>query len=385
MDDGVCSYIASASTKIPTTIPTEFRSRILKNLPHHSATFYPQHYVSDTFEITRIKHALFLPPRFIIIFGDDLRYCAAETAAITLRGAGFGFETGSVKLRFHSESLAADIEFDPSATIRMIEDDVLNIYLSPWDNYGHWHVHNFTFLEWLCSSLPSIQSAGDYARVRIIGPTIANDNLKALKQFTLNRLKALFKIDVVSEHDLKFPVQLRNLLICSSGGINRGCRWPEIYRPLLTAQRLPPSSDAPKLIYCNRSHAGRRGIDNEEALEAELLREGFFIIKAGEMSFDEQRQAFSNCRIIVGSHGASLSNMLYSHNRPHILELMHERYARVQYEWFQFLAAVAGNQYVPVIHPLTDKQNDRDYYTTDFTADIDLIITDIKKLQSIAN
>jgi capsular polysaccharide biosynthesis protein len=107
-------------------------------------------------------------------------------------------------------------------------------------------------------------------------------------------------IEIIPRDALQGAVRMRNVLVCSSFGVNRACRWPTLYPKLSKRLRVRPDDSAPRLIYRNRSHAGRRGIENEEAFEDMLTSLGFKVVRAGEMAYQEQRRIFANARMTDG-------------------------------------------------------------------------------------
>ncbi|WP_146897903.1 glycosyltransferase family 61 protein [Adhaeribacter aerolatus] len=73
-------------------------------------------------------------------------------------------------------------------------------------------------------------------------------------------------------------------------------------------------------IYVSRSKASKRRILSEEAIIKILKNYNFNIIYAEDLSYREQVQLFYNAEIIVGVHGAGLTNILFSQQAT-IIEL----------------------------------------------------------------
>jgi capsular polysaccharide biosynthesis protein len=111
---------------------------------------------------------------------------------------------------------------------------------------------------------------------------------------------------------------------------------------------------------------------------------GFAVLRTGELSFAAQRRLFSNARIVVGSHGGALTNMIYSYHRPMILELTHTHYGSVNYGWYQFLASLMDNWYAPLLHLLSNEQGSREYDQRSFVADLELIADTVTLLEEAA-
>ncbi|MFA5312786.1 MAG: glycosyltransferase family 61 protein, partial [Methanomassiliicoccales archaeon] len=84
------------------------------------------------------------------------------------------------------------------------------------------------------------------------------------------------------------------------------------------------SSDLDSKIYISRSL--RRKISNENSLRVVLQKRGFRIVKCEIMSFDEQAKLFSTASVIIGPHGAGMTNVLFAKNNAKILEMRNQTY-----------------------------------------------------------
>lgn len=76
-------------------------------------------------------------------------------------------------------------------------------------------------------------------------------------------------------------------------------------------------------IYVSRADANRRQVANENEVVSLLDEYGFKSFEPGRLSFDDQVRLFANADLIVGPHGAGLTNMIYGGNMK-VLELMTE-------------------------------------------------------------
>lgn len=65
-------------------------------------------------------------------------------------------------------------------------------------------------------------------------------------------------------------------------------------------------------VYVSRSDADRRRVRNEEELMNTLEKLNFVKYVLSELSFRDQVQLFANADIVVGPHGAGLTNLIYS-------------------------------------------------------------------------
>lgn len=85
--------------------------------------------------------------------------------------------------------------------------------------------------------------------------------------------------------------------------------------PVGNTQQVSPN------IYISRSKAARRKILNEKELLNILSNYNFHTVYLEEMTWQQQVQMFRNANLVVGMHGAGLSNMLYSETMRGVIEL----------------------------------------------------------------
>lgn len=81
-----------------------------------------------------------------------------------------------------------------------------------------------------------------------------------------------------------------------------------------------------KNIYISRKKAGHRKILNEPALEQFLSGKGFTKIFLEDLTFDQQVELLHNSAIVVGIHGAGLTNILFMQAGAHVINLISDRH-----------------------------------------------------------
>lgn len=79
-----------------------------------------------------------------------------------------------------------------------------------------------------------------------------------------------------------------------------------------------------KNIFLTRRKSRSRKILNEQEIYNFLDENSFSVIETDEMSFLEQVNLFSNANILISSHGAGLTNMVFMPENSIIIELMPE-------------------------------------------------------------
>jgi capsular polysaccharide biosynthesis protein len=84
-------------------------------------------------------------------------------------------------------------------------------------------------------------------------------------------------------------------------------------------------------IYLSRQDATGRRLKNESDLWERLEPLGFQRIFAGQLTFAQQATIFSQAKIIIGIHGAALTNLVFASERTKIIELFPEDYTNSCY------------------------------------------------------
>lgn len=87
-------------------------------------------------------------------------------------------------------------------------------------------------------------------------------------------------------------------------------------------------------LYVSRRRSPKRRMDNEEAVESLLQRQGFDIVQSEDLSFTERTRVFGQARTVVGPHGAGLANIAWCPPGTTVVELLpptnfNDYYARV--------------------------------------------------------
>lgn len=89
-----------------------------------------------------------------------------------------------------------------------------------------------------------------------------------------------------------------------------------------------PRTAAPKdRIFISRGGARMRRLNNESEIVGVLVRRGFRVVDPGSMSFAEQIALFRTARVVVGPHGAGLTNVLFCSPGATLIELNHDSFA----------------------------------------------------------
>ena len=107
-------------------------------------------------------------------------------------------------------------------------------------------------------------------------------------------------------------------------------------------QAVVPASDGGSEIYVARTDATNRAAVNEADLIAMLERQGVRIIVPGSLPVAQQIAIFRGARLVIGPHGAGLSNIIGCEPGTHLYEMLPSHYPNI---CFNLLAQGCGLHY----------------------------------------
>jgi len=201
---------------------------------------------------------------------------------------------------------------------------------SSWSNYYHW----------ILEHLVKIRAIEYYYEDRKIKPKIIiPDNPSSFITETLD----LIGYDKSLRISWSSPAMWVERLVLPT--------YPEANADNLTWLRSRMKRSIPErvdtsiseYVYISRSQAPKRRIINEEYLAGELSKLGFDIVIAEDFSVAEQISMFSSAKVIVGPHGAGLTNMIWADNAS-IVEI----HGRCIMDHYSVLANNLQHKYIPI-------------------------------------
>lgn len=95
-------------------------------------------------------------------------------------------------------------------------------------------------------------------------------------------------------------------------------------------------------LYVSRGDASHRRLCNEAAILELLNSYGFIAVEPGTLSFARQVELFSRARMVVGLHGAGLTNVMWAHSPADVLEFGSEDLNDTGY---RFLSNLCGHNH----------------------------------------
>ena len=111
---------------------------------------------------------------------------------------------------------------------------------------------------------------------------------------------------------------------------------------LATVTGVSTAKETRRRIYVSRRHAPRRAYKDEVALEDLLRRRRFEIVHLERMPLAEQMATMCEAEVVVGFHGAGLTNVVWSNRGARVVEVfLKEAFT----DYYRNLAGIAGHRY----------------------------------------
>jgi hypothetical protein len=107
-------------------------------------------------------------------------------------------------------------------------------------------------------------------------------------------------------------------------------------------QEVPKQSPEGRKIYIARTDSLRRRMRNENALLDAMRARGFEIVVPGALTLTEQIRVFREASVVVGPHGAGLTNIVFCEPGTIVYELVPDHYPNI---CFGNLALICGLRY----------------------------------------
>jgi len=162
----------------------------------------------------------------------------------------------------------------------------------------------------------------------------------------------------VQEIEPETPYRVREVMSFNSTQHPMNCGdhdYVGFYRAL---SRNCPAHDA-KYIYIQRPQ-NRRGLENEEEIHALLRKYGYLFVKMEDFDLASQAGLMARAEVILGVHGAGLSNIVFCQQPRILVELIPRNYFTPA---FRILAAAVGAQYIPFLEDISRRTGSETQYT----------------------
>lgn len=222
---------------------------------------------------------------------------------------------------------------------------------------------NMNFFHWMTEMLPNIVALREFKQ----------DNFSVVLSLHHKRNKAIVAtlniLDIpIYFHDVKEVLTVSNLYaikVPQVGFYNEALLFQ--MRSLFYKKiNLDINITAFRKIYISRRKAPRRKIINEDLLIALLVKNGFETFYLEDFSIEEQIKLLYETRVVLSSHGAGLTNILFMQPSMKVIELKAQNN---DYWCFFSLARLAQLDYYYLLCD-SDTNNHRD---ANITVDIEKV------------
>jgi capsular polysaccharide biosynthesis protein len=239
----------------------------------------------------------------------------------------------------------------------------------------------FYFYHWLIESMPKLyllKQSGKFDNVDFF--LVPNYEYRYQREY-LDHFG--ITADKVINDELDYHIQADELMVCSYVRL-------EDHHPKWACDFLHDSFIAPaetikrdKLIYIGRGDSAvNRKVINEHELTDVLKSYGFEIHFLSGISVVEQARLFNSARIVVGVHGAGLTNLVYCEPATKVLEIFPDNYVR---HIFYDISNKRGLEYHYLLCPSEGTAEDTWVgQTISLTADIEAIRKKVESMLALS-
>ena len=194
-----------------------------------------------------------------------------------------------------------------------------------------------------------------------------------LCHFIYDTINPLLLLHATGKVDMTLPVLINEKIYnkpffqyCRQLGVLRNINWlvqgkndwirvKKIYKPFVSMEVFPevykllegPKAPGRK-VFLNRKSFYQRNIKNIKSIEAILSENGFEMVYAEDLSYEQQVHLFREVKYFVGIHGAGLTNLLHSKiEELRVLEIFSE--SLVHASFYRFLEILQIKYYDAIV------------------------------------
>jgi capsular polysaccharide biosynthesis protein len=175
---------------------------------------------------------------------------------------------------------------------------------------------------WISQAIPAIYSSMLGGRDRILALPPLNDHQEESLELLGNSRTP--RITLERKKAYMLPRAEYNRFLNGGGAFAYLQREKEAFQRM--AKTAGQARNGPRRIYVARTDASRRRMVAEDDLIRILLARGFHIVTPGVLSFAEQVRLFAGANLVVGIHGAGLTNIVFCHPGTLVYEILPAHY-----------------------------------------------------------
>ncbi|PRY12927.1 uncharacterized protein DUF563 [Kineococcus rhizosphaerae] len=306
---GIRYHAAEAGHEVRLTVPGEFDAADRRAIRQRDVTSVPEQFVLEL-------------PRATLTGREGWVFHDGRLVEDLWQEAGFPARS----LLPPSRSLRPPVHL-PGTTVSL---------LMPWSpNYYHWTVQTVPRVLHVRRALGGSLDDVDQWLVPGRAPAFVAQWLDLLG------VPASRRVEVV-DADAQFSTD--RLVVSSVPGRNRWVSAPTVDLVRRAALPVPPTGTGRRLLL-HRDGQVRRLLNADAVLEA-LARRGFEVVDPAALSITEEARTFAEADIVVGVHGAGLTNLVFCRPGASVVELTPRS---LVYPTFAKLALAAGVRHRVVV------------------------------------
>jgi hypothetical protein len=190
------------------------------------------------------------------------------------------------------------------------------------------HIHG-NYFHWITQALPAIDHAlrrdGQALQVALALPVLDPWQEECLRLLGYDGVKRITLDDATKLFFFR-SVEFSELL---NGGA-AFCLSEAVYRTYSRMRdAVPKIVSTGRRLYVARTDTLRRRVRNEAALVEEMRQRGFEIVVPGGLTVTEQIRLFREASLVVGPHGAGMTNIVFCEPGTIVYELVPDEYRNV--------------------------------------------------------
>ena len=108
----------------------------------------------------------------------------------------------------------------------------------------------------------------------------------------------------------------------------------DLRKETIEAKIFRKNNNENNYILISRSNSLRRKLLNEDVLFNRLKKYGFKKIFFEKLSYEKQVEISKNCKIMIGYHGAGLTNLIFMKKNTHVIEIYNKYYEHELFKLF---------------------------------------------------
>ena len=261
-----------------------------------------------------------------ILYTDRINDTAVIKNNMIVQGPSFQFRT--INSQVVNGNVKDNIVFSKGTPRfkKKIKGRVLSLLTGGGGNENYWH--------WIFDVLPRLGICENMIKTESIDFFLLPNNTRNFQKESLKILGIPEKKQISSvsfrhivTRDLYVTSHPTVLTGNASNDIQDMPRWiSDWLKSKFIQNNKKNNKKFSKKIYLDRSDSksnikSLRSITNEDEVKNFLTKEGFQMLKLGELHFEDQVSAFNNAEVVVGLHGAGFANLSFCKSGTNVVEL----------------------------------------------------------------